>query len=345
MFTKKYFANTEDGKNVFLFEQQNTRGTRIQVLNYGGIIKSLYLADATGEKRDIVLGYDALSSYEKQDKYFGALVGRCCNRIGDSCFSIDGKSFKLSANEGKNHLHGGVSGFDKKVWDAQMDGDTLCLRYISAEGEEGYPGDLDVTVTYTLNDEDELLVDYQAVSDRDTIVSLTNHSYFNLNGHDAGSILEHSLRINADLMTSVTEDMIAEGVTIPVSGSPFDFLDYHLIGERIGDSNEQLYIGGGYDHNYIINGNGMRLAAELIGDQSKIKMDIYTDMDGMQLYTGNFIQGAPVGKGGVCYQNRDAVCLETQFVPNAVNCPVFPSPVLRAGEIYHRQTVYRFTTV
>lgn len=345
MFTKKYFADTEDGKPVFLFEQQNICGTKIQVLNYGGIIKSLYLVDATGKKRDIVLGYDTLSSYERQDKYFGALVGRCCNRIGNSCFPIDGKAIKLSANEGKNHLHGGASGFDKKIWGAQADGDVLCLSYTSAEGEEGYPGNLDVTVTYTLNDEDELLIDYQAVCDRDTIVSLTNHSYFNLNGHDAGSILGHFLRINADLMNPVTEDMVVRGEITPVSGTPFDFLDYHLIGERIDDSNEQLHIGGGYDHNYIINGNGMRLAAELIGDQSKIKMDIYTDMDGMQLYTSNFLQGAPMGKGGVCYQNRDAVCLETQFVPNAVNCPAFPSPVLRAGKTYHRQTVYRFTTV
>lgn len=345
MFIKKYFGDTEFGKPVFLFEKQNIYGTKIQVLNYGGIIKSLQVADYTGQKKDIVLGFDTLDSYEKQDKYFGALVGRCCNRIGGSCFSINEKFFKLSANEGKNHLHGGFCGFDKKVWDAQINENTLRLSYISAEGEEGYPGKLNVVVTYTLTDEDELLIDYQAVSDQDTIVSLTNHSYFNLNGHDAGSILGHSLRIHADSITPVNQEQIALGTLTPVADSPFDFLNFHLIGERIDDSNEQLHIGSGYDHNYIINGEGMRLAAELIGDQSKIKMDIYTDMDGIQLYTGNFIEGAPRGKGGASYQNRDAVCLETQFLPNAVNCPAFPSPVLRAGEIYHRHTAYRFKTV
>lgn len=345
MFTKEYFADTMDRKPVFIFESQNTYGTKIQVLNYGGIIKSLQLQDRTGQQRDIVLGYDTLESYEKQDKYFGALIGRCANRIGSSCFSMDGKAYSLTPNEGQNHLHGGVRGFDKKIWEARLDGDKLELKYTSADGEEGYPGELTVTVTYSLTEENELCIDYQAVTNRNTIVNLTNHSYFNLNGHDSGSILGHSLKINSVYITPVKEDMIALGSMMPVAGSPFDFQNFYPIGERIDDSHEQLHIGGGYDHNYIINGTGMRLAAELIGDKSKIKMNVYTDMDGMQLYTGNFIEGAPLGKGGSSYQNRSAVCLETQFLPNAVNCPAFPSPVLHVGEVYHHRTVYQFKTI
>lgn len=345
MFTKEYFADTMDRKPVFIFESQNTYGTKIQVLNYGGIIKSLQVRDRTGQQRDIVLGYDTLESYEKQDKYFGALIGRCANRIGSSCFSMDGKAYSLTPNEGQNHLHGGVRGFDKKIWEARLDGDKLELKYTSADGEEGYPGELTVTVTYSLTEENELYIDYQAVTNRNTIVNLTNHSYFNLNGHDSGSILGHSLKINSAFITPVKEDMIALGSMMPVAGSPFDFQDFYPIGERIDDSHEQLHIGGGYDHNYIINGTGMRLAAELIGDKSKIKMNVYTDMDGMQLYTGNFIEGAPLGKWGSSYQNRSAVCLETQFLPNAVNCPAFPSPVLRVGEVYRHRTVYQFKTI
>ncbi len=345
MFQKKYFGKTGEGEPVFLFKAQNTHGTKIEILNYGGIIRSLQFSTRTGKKQDVVLGYDNLENYQKQDKYFGAIIGRCANRIGGSSFSIGGKRYFLSPNEGGNHLHGGVCGFDKKVWEAHPDKDKLILRYVSADGEEGYPGKLAVTVTYWLTEDDELKVDYDATSDTDTIVNLTNHSYFNLNGHNAGNVLTHSLKIYSTFITPVAEGMIPMGTMLPVAGTPFDFREFHPIGERIDDSHEQLNIGGGYDHNYIIDGAGMRLAAELVGDKSGIKMDVYTDMDGMQLYTGNFIAGAPLGKDAVSYQNRGAVCLETQFAPNAINCPAFPSPVLRAGERYRHRTIYHFKTL
>lgn len=345
MFIQKYFADTVDGKPVFLYETQNSHGTQIQILNYGGIIKSIKACDWSGRKRDIVLGYDSLESYEKQDKYFGALIGRCANRMGGSCFSISGKKYAITPNEGRNHLHGGAFGFDKKIWDAHLEDDKLQLSYVSPDGEEGYPGQLTVTVTYSLTEENELSIDYSAVTNQDTVVSLTNHSYFNLNGHQSGKIDGHLLKINSKQITPIQTDMIARGDMQPVSDTPFDFQELHTIGERINAPDEQLHIGGGYDHNYIINGTGMRLAAELIGDQSKIAMNVYTDMDGMQLYTGNFIEGALLGKDGVAYENRSAVCLETQYLPNAVNCSAFPSPVLRAGETYHHRTVYQFKTI
>lgn len=345
MFTKKYFADTVDGTPVFSFETKNTLGTKVQVLSYGGIVKSLQVCDYIGDTRDIVLGYDTLDCYEQQDKYFGALVGRCANRIGGGCFSIDGRTYLLSTNEGRNQLHGGVFGFDKKIWKDSLDGDNLRLIYTSADGEEGYPGELTATVTYSLTEANEFCIDYEAVASCDTVVSLTNHSYFNLNGHDSGSICGHLLKINSDTITPVKEDMVAFGTRMPVTGSPFDFQDFYRIGKRIDDSHEQLHIGGGYDHNYIINGTGMRLAAELVGDKSNIKMDVYTDMDGMQLYTGNFIEGSPLGKNGILYKNRSAVCLETQFLPNAINCPDFPSPILHVGEVYRHRTVYQFKTI
>ena len=345
MFTKKYFADTIDGTPVYLFEVRNSHGIKIEILSYGGIVRALQVPDSKGATTDIVLGYDRLENYEKQDKYFGAIIGRCANRIGGSCFAIDGKTYQLHSNEGKNQLHGGLVGFDKKIWMDRIDDDKLHLSYISADGEEGYPGELRTTVTYSLTEANEFCIDYEAVSNQDTVVNLTNHSYFNLNGHDSGSVRGHLLKIHSMFITPVKGDMIALGSNMPIEGSPFDFQKFFRIGNRIDDSHEQLHIGGGYDHNYIINGTGMRLAVELIGDKSNIKMDVYTDMDGMQLYTGNFIEGAPLGKGEISYQNQSAVCLETQFFPNAINCPGFPSPVLRAGEIYRHRTVYQFKTI
>ena len=306
---------------------------------------SLKVPDKGGKKRDVVLGYDFLESYEKQDNYFGALIGRCANRIGNSRFSINGKEYSVTANEGENQLHGGMCGFDKKIWDAHAEGNTLSLTYISPDGEEGYPGTLTTTVKYILTEENELIMDYQAVSDQDTVVSLTNHSYFNLNGHNSGSIEGHLLKICGSQMTPVNKELIPLGTVMPIADSPFDFCEFHAIGERIDQPDEQLHIGGGYDHNYIIDGEGFRTAAVLVGDDSGIKMTTLTDADGIQLYTGNVIEGAALGKEGVTYHNRSAVCLETQFIPNAINCPAFPSSLLRAGEAYHHRTIYRFETI
>ncbi|MEG2597758.1 MAG: aldose epimerase family protein, partial [Oscillospiraceae bacterium] len=282
------------------------------------------------------------AAYENQDKYFGAIIGRYANRIDQSTFLLNGKQIHLNENEKKNQLHGGNKGFDKKVWDAVIEGDQLVLSYLSKDGEEGYPGNLNVQVLYSLTNENELKIEYRAVSDQDTIVGLTNHSYFNLDGQDADSIETHYLKICADFYTPIRTEMIPTGEIASVSKTPFDFTNFHEIGERIEDKDEQLRLAGGYDHNYALNGEGVRLAAELFSEHSGIDMKVFTDMSGIQLYTGNFIEGASIGKNGTPYHDRCAVCLETQFFPNSPNCLSFPSPILRAGELYEHHTIYQF---
>ena len=337
---KKLYADL-NGVKVHNFTLENKNGMKISVLNFGGIITSLKVPNKNGEIYDIVLGYDDLESYEKQTTYFGAIVGRCCNRIDGSKFTIDKTEYLLNSNENGNQLHGGIMGFDKKIWDAKIDGDNLYLTYLSKDGEEGYPGNLKTTVIYTMTEENELFISFEAVSDKDTVVSLTNHSYFNLNGQNSGSILNHLLKINSDYITPVNENLIPTGELMSVDNTPFDFRKPHTVGERINDDNKQLKIGSGYDHNFLLDTDGVSLVAEVIGDKSNIKMLVFTDCDAIQLYTANFIKGI-VGKGDVVYDNRDALCLETQACPNAINCPNFPTTLLRAGEEYSKITIFKF---
>ncbi len=341
MFIEKYFGTTSDGKEISVFTNKNKNGMEISIINFGGAVTSLKVPDKDGKIRDIVLGYDDIESYENQTAYLGVIIGRNGNRIGDAKFSINGVEYILTKNEGENQLHGGIKGFDKKVWEATICKETLKLSYSSPDMEEGYPGNLEATVEYTLTDENEVFIEYTAVSDKDTVVNLTNHSYFNLNGDASGSIENHLLKLNAEYITPVNSSLIPDGKLMKVEGTPFDFRDFHTIGERVDCDNEQLSYGKGYDHNYFFNEDGLKIAAEVIGDESKIKMSVYTDSDAVQLYTGNAMKEIH-GKNNALYEKRGAFCLETQSCPNAINCPELPTTLLNKGEEYYSVTFLRF---
>jgi len=345
------YAVMANGDSVHQFTLTNSNGLRMRAITYGGVITSLETRDRDGELGDIVLGYDSLQSYLDESPYFGAIVGRYGNRIAGSRFTIDGQVYSLAANDGENHLHGGIQGFDKVVWDgegfASEDAVGVVFTYLSAAGEEGYPGTLQVEVTYTLTDADELVVDYLATTDEATPVNLTQHSYFNLAGHGGGDILGHELMIAADHFTPVGGTLIPTGELAPVDGTPFDFRSPHLIGERIGDDHEQIAFGGGYDHNFVLTGElvdgaPLLLAAEVFEPTSGRTLQILTNEPGVQFYTGNFLDGSLVGKGGVGYQHRAGFCLETQHYPDSPNQASFPSTLLRPGDEYRSQTVFRF---
>ena len=306
-----------------------------EVLDYGATLRSLRVKDAHGAWVDVVLGYDSLAEYEQNDGYLGAVVGRVCNRIAGAEFELDGNRYPLYQNDGVNHLHGGKRGFDKYVWDAEVLEDGVKFSRVSPDGEEGYPGNLHVAVTYTLT-ERGLRIAYDAVSDADTVISLTNHSYFNLAG--GGTALAHELRINAESFTANDEHSLPTGRLIPCAGTLFDFRAARPVGRDIGADDGQLAIGHGYHHNFALSG---RDAAELYSPESGVAMNITTDMPGVQLYTANFLERIP-GKRGALMEPHGAVCLETQEFPDAVHHADFPSPVLRAGAAYHRETKLTF---
>jgi aldose 1-epimerase len=342
------FGRSPDGRDVFLYTLKNRSGVEARITDYGGIIVSLRVPDKNGTPGDIVLGYDSLPSYLAENPYFGALIGRYGNRIAGGRFSLDGDEFRLAANNGGNHLHGGMKGFDKVVWEVDEGGSiaerSLALRYSSADGEEGYPGSLDVRVVYALTDSNELRITYTATTDRPTIVNLTHHSYFNLAGHNAGNILTHQMMIDADRYTPVSEGLIPTGELRTVDGTPFDFRVPTAIGARINQPDEQLRFAGGYDHNYVLNKEGFGLAALVAEPQTGRVMEVWTTEPGLQFYSGNFLDGRLRGKGGATYIHRAGLCLETQHFPDSPNQPQFPSTVLRPGETYSSETVYRFTS-
>ena len=283
--------------------------------------------------------------YLEQTTYFGATIGRCANRISGASFELDGKVYKLNANEGKNQLHGGIDSFDKRMWNVRQSGGALVFSYFSAGGEEFYPGNFDVNVTFSLSDENELRIEYSGVTDSDTIVNMTNHSYFNLGGRYSGSAMDHLLMIDAGSYTPLGEGMIPTGEIRAVEGTPFDFRTLRRIGDRIDGGDAQLRLAGGYDHNFVLNGEGFRKFAELVDEKTGRAMYAYTDMPGVQLYTANFVQDAPAAADGRKFVNRSAVCLETQFFPNAVNTEGFEKPIVKAGERYEHVTAYRFGLV
>jgi aldose 1-epimerase len=341
---------TVDGKEVYLYTLRNKAGMEARITNYGGIVVSLLVPDKSSVPGDVVLGYDSLSSYLKATPYFGAIVGRYGNRIGKSRFTLDGKDYGLNANDGPNTLHGGLKGFDKVVWDA--DGATpatqpsLSLSYLSRDGEEGYPGSLKATVVYTLTDSNELRIDYAASTDKPTVLNLTHHSYFNLAGAGSGDILSHELMLNADRFTPIDSGLITTGELKPVEGTPMDFRTPTAIGARIGVKDDQLRFGRGYDHNWVLNrtGEGLSLAARVSEKTSGRVMEVWTTEPGVQFYTGNFLDGTAIGKGGKAYAYRTGLCLETQHFPDSPNKPTFPSTVLRPGENFASTTVYKFYT-
>jgi len=339
------FGQTSDGRGVNLYTLTNTNGLKARITNYGAILVSLEVPDRNGRLADITLGFDTLEGYLKGHPYFGATVGRYANRIGKAKFVLDGVEYKLAANNGENHLHGGIKGFDKVVWkpeDLRADDNEALVKmsYVSEDGEEGYPGNLACTVTYTLTKDDELKMSYEAETDKTTVVNLTNHSYFNLAGEGTGDILRHELRLNADKYTPVDEGLIPTGEIRSVKNSPMDFTLPKSIGSRI------KQVGNGYDHNYVLNSGGgaLALAARAYEPTSGRIMEIHTTEPGVQLYTGNFLDGSLIGKAGKAYKKHYAFCLETQHFPDSPNKPNFPSVVLQPGQKYTSVTVHKFYT-
>jgi aldose 1-epimerase len=329
-----------DGKEVYLFTLVNNQGTEVKISNYGGTVTSFITADKNDKKSEIIVGFDSLNQYLQKPPYFGALIGRYGNRIANAKFSLDGQTYQLAANDGKNTLHGGLKGFDKVVWDASVANDSvpsLTLKYLSKDGEEGFPGNLNVTVHYTLTDQNELKIEYDAESDKATPVNLTNHTYFNLSGDVNNTILDESLMINADRYTPVDSTLIPTGKITAVKGTPYDFTVAKKIGKDINE------VKGGYDFNWVLNrkDSSLQKVAVLSDSISGRTLEVYTTQPGLQFYTGNFLDGKFINRDGKPIKLHTALCLETQHFPDSPNEPDFPSTILRPGEKYHSITVYK----
>ena len=347
--TKTPFGKTSAGENVDLYTLRNADGIEAKITNYGGIVTSLKVPDRKGKFDDVVLGFNDLDSYLKGHPYFGALIGRYGNRIAKGRFTLNGVEYKLAVNNGENHLHGGIKGFDKVVWTGRemktKAGPAVVLTYLSKDGEEGYPGNLRVRVVYTLTNNDELKIDYSATTDKDTVINLTHHSYFHLAGEGNGDILNHVVTINGNRFLPTDAGSIPTGELRPVAGTPFDFFKATAIGARINQDDEQLKLGNGYDHTWVINGRAgtMRLAATAYEPTSGREMQVWTTEPGMQFYTGNFLDGTLTGKSGKIYQRRFGFCFETQHFPDSPNHPSFPTTTLKKGATYKSTTIYRFS--
>ncbi len=343
------FGTLSSGQEVQLFRLKNSQGMEVGILDYGGIITTLLAPDRNGKFEDVVLGFESLADYETQNPYFGALVGRYANRIAGGEFALDGKKFELVKNNGNNHIHGGNVGFDKVIWKAKPieadDRVSLELTYLSKDMEEGYPGNLQCKVIYTLTDENELRVTYEATTDKKTIVNLTQHSYFNLSGDFSKTVLDHELQIQADEFVPVNTELIPKGSYAEVTGTPFDFNAPKEIGKDIETSHEQIDIGNGYDHSWVLKGYNSELqkVSTVFHPESGRVMEVHTTEPGMQLYTGNFLDGTLPANGGGTYKRRSGFCLETQHHPDSPNQPKFPSVVLEPGDVYQSETVYRFS--
>lgn len=345
---KRSFGQTTDGQPVDLYALTNANGMRVEILTYGATVRSIEAPDRTGKMADVVLGFDTIEGYlNKDEPYLGAVVGRYGNRIAKARFKLDGKEYHLAANNGPNSLHGGIKGFDKRVWTAKDSGSGddshVTLSYLSKDGEEGYPGNLEVTVTYTLTKANELKIDYSATTDQTTVLNVTNHSYFNLTGGNS-DILDHELALNSTKITPVDATLIPTGEIKHSEGTPFDFRNPTPIGARINQDDEQLKRGKGYDHNFVVSGSGMRGVGEVYEPKSGRFMQVYSDQPGVQFYTGNFLDGSIKGKGGKPYGFRSGLCLETQHYPDSPNQPSFPSTVLKPGDKYASTTTFKFTT-
>jgi aldose 1-epimerase len=347
---KQSFGKTPVGEEVELYTLVNANGLRARIMTYGAIVISIETPDRDGRLADVTLGYDTLEEYIQNNPYFGSVVGRYGNRIGKARFTLDGIEYPLAANNGENHLHGGLKGFDKVFWRPepveQESAVGLKLTYVSKDGEEGYPGTLSCTLTYMLTNNNELSINYEAETDKPTPVNLTHHSYFNLAGQGTGDILGHELMIDADRFTPVDAGLIPTGELRNVAGTPMDFRTPKPIGRDIARDDEQLRLGKGYDHNWVLNSSddSLALAARVYERGSGRVMEVYTTEPGIQFYSGNFLDGTNVGKGGKVYEHRYGLCLETQHFPDSPNKPNFPSVILRPGERYTSKTVYRFST-
>ncbi len=344
--TKTKFGNMPDGREVFSYTLDNGKSLKAEILNYGGIIRSLYVKDKNGNYKDVVLGLETLSDYLDNPAYFGAAIGRIANRVLKGKFEIDGREYNLEINDGNNSLHGGTHGFSQYIWDVcecgTKDEPELKMSIVSPDGESGYPGNLKITMTYKLTAQNGLVIHYEGVCDQDTVVNMTNHSYFNLNGAGAENIYSLDLQLNCDYFTPNTDECLPNGEILSVKGTPMDFTSAKKMGKDILSDFEQLKKFGGYDHNFAIRGRGMRKCATVSSDITGIKMEVYTNKPGVQLYTGNSIDDKRVCKNGIKYKPHDALCLETQYFPNSTGYSHFESPVLRKGEKYDFTTEYRF---
>lgn len=334
------------GEAIDLYTMRNSNGIEISITTLGGRIVTLKTPDAQDHFDDIMLGFDSLPRYVAKNPFFGALVGRYANRIANGEFILDGKTYTLAKNNGPNSLHGGMVGFDKVKWQAHPEGDgqapSLTLQYVSQDGEEGYPGTLRNTAVYTLNDDDTLSIEFRATTDKTTVLNLTTHSYFNLAGHAHGTVVDHEVMINADRITPVNEYLIPTGEFLEVAGTPFDFRKPRRVGDRIDANDEQIALARGYDHNYVIEGSGLRLAARAVYPGNGRVMEVHTTQPGMQFYTGNHLPDKLEGKDGANYGFRAGFCFETQHFPDSPNQPAFPSTVLKSGDEYHQVTVFKF---
>jgi len=343
------FGTTKDGVPVDIYTLRNSKGAEARICNYGGLVISLKVPDKKGQLGDVTLGYDTLEGYLKETPYFGALIGRYGNRIARGKFTLDGKQYTLATNNYPNALHGGVKGFDKVVWEPKVivnpEGPSLQLSYVSKDGEEGYPGTLTVTAVYTLTENNGLKLSFTATTDKDTVINLTHHSYFNLAGK--GDVLDHVVLIPADRFTPVDSTLIPTGQLAPVLGTPFDFRKPFTIGTRINETDEQLKFGGGYDHNWVMNKTmgQFGLMARVYEPTSGRVMEVFSDEPGLQFYSGNFLDGTITGKNGWVYKFRNGFCMEPQHYPDSPNQPNFPSVVLKPGQVYHNVIEYRFSVL
>lgn len=342
--TKTFFGETPDHQTVSLYRMENANGASMTISDYGCRIVSVMVPDKNGELRNVVLGYSSLEGYLTDTAFLGAIVGRHANRIGDGKFSLNGVDYTLATNNGPNHLHGGPTGFATRVWDAKIADDKLVFSRISPDGEEGYPGTLKVSVTYGFSDDNEISISYEAVSDKDTIFNITNHAYFNLNGEGSGNVLEHELYLDADQTTEVNDTLIPTGKLSSVENTPFDFRTMKTIGRDMENDDPQFQIPHTYDHNFVLNGSGLREAGVLQSKESGIRMTCLTDQPGIQIYVPAQ-QVTPAGTSGRPYETAAAVCLETQHYPDSINHDNFPSIVLKAGDTYKSKTLYHFSVL
>ncbi len=345
---KGIFGKTSNGEVAHIITIANNSGMSIEVTDYGATLVSVSVPDKEGRLSDVVLGYDDVTDYERNTAYLGATIGRIGNRIAKASFSIDGKEYFMDKNEGENVCHSGPHGYHGMLWQMELreEENMVAFHHVSPHLEQGIPGRFDVTVTYQLTDENEIRIHYSGCSDRDTIVNMTNHSYFNLAGHESGKLITgHEIWIDADAFTPVGEDLIPTGEIRPVEGTYMDFRTAKKIGRDIDAADEQLRVGGGYDHNFVLNhyDGTVRKVAEVFEEGSGRKLEVFTDLPGMQMYAGNFLGGGSVGKDGAVYRNRSGLALETQYFPDAVHHANFPQPFLKAGEPYDTTTVYRIT--
>lgn len=343
MKKKSFGKNTKDQKAT-IYSFKNNNGMMMEVSDFGATLCSLFVIGQNGRRYDVVLGYDDPIDYEgPSGTGFGATIGRNGNRINRATFSLNGKVYKLDKNDNGNNLHSGLDYYHYRVWDVKKITDnSITFLMDSPDGDQGYPGTLKIEVTYTLTDENELKIDYYGIPDEDTIINMTNHTYFNLNGHDAGSILNHALWVDADAYTETDEKLIPTGKIVPVEGTPMDFREKKLIGRDIKKDYQDLKFAGGYDHNWCINNHGiLKKVIEVSGDVSGIEMEVYTDLPGVQIYSGNFLVNE-IGKQRAVYKRHQGICFETQYYPDAINHKNFPSPICKKGEVYRTTTIYKF---